>query len=424
MRAECNFGSLNGELNIPPSKSMMQRVCAAALLNIGTTVIKNPGISDDDKAALQLVQQLGATVTYEEGVVSITSQGVFPTTNELYCGESGLAARLFIPIAAISSNQLTVTGSGSLLNRPFNVYNEVLPKLGVTIESTNGHLPITLQGPLQPTDISFDGSLSSQFLSGLLFAFAFNAIKPCTITVTNLQSKPYIDMTLSVLSIFGKNITHNNYETFYINPQSFTNIAAPEITIEGDWSSASAMLVGAAVSGDVIINGLSEHSLQSDKDMLDVLFQAGAHLTLGETWVQVSHSGELNEFDFDATHAPDLFPMLSVLAACCNGESSIKGIHRLIHKESNRIESISEMLDKLGVIYSVADDTLFIEGKEILDSCTIDSYNDHRIVMAAAIAALRCDGKITIINAETVSKSYPDFFSHLYALGANCQLKD
>lgn len=424
MRAECRYGSLYGEIISPPSKSMMQRVCAAALLNKGTTVIKNFGTSDDDKAALHLVQQLGAAIKYQSGVLIITSNGIQPVSNELHCGESGLAARLFIPIAAISSTQLSINGSGSLLNRPFDVYNEVLPKLGVTIESTNRHLPMVLQGPLQPHDIIIDGSLSSQFLSGLLFAFAFTVIEPCTITVTNLQSRPYLDMTLSVLEMFGRQIGNNNYETFYIDPANCITIANNEITIEGDWSSASAILVGAAISGQVTIIGLNEHSLQADKHIMDVLFQTGAHLTLAETWVQVSSVDVLNPFDFDATHAPDLFPVLSVLAACCNGESSIRGIHRLIHKESNRAESISEMLDKLGVIYSVVDDTLFIEGKETLDSGTIDSYNDHRIVMAAAIAALRCDGKIVIEGAEAVNKSYPDFFSHLYTLGANCLLKD
>ena len=424
MRADCRFGSLRGEIIIQPSKSMMQRVCAAALLNKGTTVIKNFGTSDDDKAALQLIQQLGASITHQTDKLIITSNGIEPVSNELHCGESGLAARLFIPIAATGTKQLLITGSGSLLTRPFNTYENVLPLLGVNIENNNGRLPFLIGGPLQPRDIIIDGSFSSQFLSGLLFAFAFTVIEPCTITVTNLQSKPYIDMTLSVLEIFGRQIGNNNYETFYIDPANFIPTENNEITIEGDWSSAAAILVGAAISGEVAIDGLNEHSLQADKRIMDVLFQTGAHLTLAETWVQVSSADVLAPFNFDATHAPDLFPVLSVLAACCDGESSIKGIYRLIHKESNRIESISEMLDKLGVIYSVADDILFIEGRDVLDSCTIDSYNDHRIVMAAAIAALRCDGKIVIEGAGAVNKSYPDFFSHLYALGANCQLKD
>lgn len=424
MRAECRFSSLNGIVKIPASKSMMQRVCAAALLNGGITTIYNAGTSNDDRAALALVQQLGGHVIQEEDKVVIISEGLRPIADSLYCGESGLSARLFIPIAAMCTQSLQITGSGSLMNRPFDTYTEILPQLDVKITSNDGYLPVNIQGPLLPQNVTLDGSLSSQFLSGLLFAYAFSATEPCTISVTNLQSKPYIDMTLSVLEQFGRPIANNNYESFYIDPASFITELNNEITIEGDWSSATAMLVGAAISGEVTVDALNEHSLQADKAIMDVLFDAGALLSLAETWVKVTKPDVLKSFSFNATHAPDLFPLLSVLAACCDGESEIKGVHRLIHKESNRIVSISEMLDNLGVQHSVNDDSLFIEGKETLSSCTIDSYNDHRIVMAAAIAALRCDGRVVIEGAEAVTKSYPDFFAHLYALGARCEFKE
>ncbi|RYE21543.1 MAG: 3-phosphoshikimate 1-carboxyvinyltransferase [Sphingobacteriales bacterium] len=424
MRAECSFGYLEGLVNIPASKSMMQRACAAALLNSGRTTILNPGTSNDDKAALSLIQQLGAEVIYEAGRIIITSKGIDPQTDVLHCGESGLSARLFIPIAATCVQALQITGSGSLLTRPFDVYADVLPKLGVETHSNGGRLPLTIHGPLIPADTTIDGSLSSQFLSGLLFSYAFSAKQACTITVKDLHSKPYVDITLSVLEQFGRPITNSGYDTFIVDPSNFIETNNNEITIEGDWSSAAALLVGGAIAGDITVDGIWEHSLQADNAIMDVLFETKTLLSFGEGWAGTCKPGALKPFTFDATNAPDLFPVLSVLAACCEGESEIKGIHRLIHKESNRIVSISEMLDRLGVQHSVADDSLFIEGVETLSSCTIDSYNDHRIVMAAAIAALRCDGKVVIEGAEAVSKSYPDFFTHLQALGAHCELKD
>ncbi len=424
MQAECKSGILKGAIKIPASKSMMQRVCAAALLNKGRTVILNPGVSADDKAALSLVEQLGARVSHREDKVVIVSKGLAPNTGTLHCSESGLSARLFIPIAALCTQPLQVTGSGSLLKRPFDAYVQALPQLDVQLTSNNALLPITVHGPLKAKDIILDGSLSSQFLSGLLFAYAFSATKPCTITVNNLQSRPYIDMTLSVLELFGRPVMNTGYESFHIDPAKFTINADNEITIEGDWSSATALLVGAAISGDVTVDGVYEYSLQADKAIMTVLYETGALLSLAETWVEVTSPDSLKPFVFDATHSPDMFPLLSVLAACCAGKSEIKGVHRLVHKESNRMVSISVMLTQLGVQHTVAEDSLFIEGRQTLNSCTINSYNDHRIVMAAAIAALRCDGKIVVENAEAVNKSYPDFFAHLYALGAEGELKD
>lgn len=416
-------GNITGTIAIPPSKSMMQRVCACALLHQGKTFVHNTGSADDDKAALQIIQDLGATISYaENNCLEIDSTGLGHQPDSIDCGESGLSARLFLPIAALLDRPITVTGSGSLLYRPMAVHRETLPQLGVTIHSHGDHLPITLQGPLQPKDITVDGSLSSQFLSGLLITYTYAATEPCTITVSNLTSKPYIDMTLQVLQYFGKEVTHEGYERFHITPtEAEENIY---INIESDWSSATAFCVAGGIAGSVTLSGLNQQSLQADRAILDIVKTCGAKVSDGAEGLTISKAEQLTAFTYDATDSPDLFPLLSVLAACCVGESKITGIHRLEHKESNRLRSISELLTKLGVAHHTNEDSLLIEGKEELTTATINSQNDHRIAMAAAIAALKTKEGIHITHANAVNKSYPDFFAHLSSIGADCQLKE
>lgn len=403
MQAIISPGKPSGSITPPASKSLMQRACAAALLHTGKTIINNPGISDDDKAALNIIQQLGAHVRHSKDYVEITSHGINPMSDSINCHESGLSARLFIPIAALYHQQLTITGEGSLLSRPMDVFEEIFPSLSVGIQSNNNLLPITIKGPLHPQNISIDGSLSSQFLTGLLFAYAFAAKEVVTITVCNLNSKPYIDLTLDVLRKFGKNIANNNYESFTIHPQPALHDDV-EITIEADWSAASNFVVANAIAGGIDIKNLKTSSLQADSAILRVV------------------TNERKAFSFDAIHCPDLIPILAIYAGTCGGTSTISGINRLIHKESNRITSTTALLDKLGVEIELGENTIKITGVQQFKSCIVDSYNDHRIAMAAAIAALYADGNITINHAEAVAKSYPGFFKDLAALGVKCNL--
>ncbi len=406
MQAIINPGNIQGTVSLPASKSMMQRVCACALLHKGKTKVTNPGNSNDDKAAISIIQKLGATVDcISDNAIEIISNGVAPQSASIDCMESGLSARLFIPVAALSTKGVTITGSGSLLQRPMTEYIRLLPELGVTVIAAGEGLPLSVEGPLTPANITLNGSMSSQFLSGLLMAFAFTATEPVTINVTNLNSKPYIDLTIQVLQQFGKFVQHYNYQSFTISP-AIPNTQDVNIEIEADWSAAANFIVARAITGaDVQLNNLNYQSTQADKAILNVV------------------TDTKDAFDFDATNCPDLFPVLSIYAACCHGESSITGLHRLVHKESNRIETIMAMLDSLGVTYLIEDDTLTIQGGQIFNGCTIQAYNDHRIVMAGAIAALTAKGPVTIQGTEAVSKSYPDFFNALSALGVNCKLE-
>ncbi|HYD21837.1 MAG TPA: 3-phosphoshikimate 1-carboxyvinyltransferase, partial [Flavipsychrobacter sp.] len=336
MQAVINPGYISGTVKIPGSKSMTQRAYAAALLHTGSTIVRNPGNSADDLAALQIIQQLGAKVhTLANNEIEIISHGVQPIANYIDCGESGLAARLFTPIVAISHLPVTINGSGSLLQRPMHAYTSVFEQLHITAADFNGYIPFTAKGPLKVQNITIDGSQSSQFLSGLLFAYAFTTHEPTTISVTNLKSKPYIDLTLSILEKYGKHVSHHDYSVFHIQPSVSISTAPVIIDIEADWSSAAFWMVAAAINGEINIEGLNLDSLQADKAILGVLQSAGVSMSIGFENIAVKKS-RIRGFDFDATHAPDLFPVLAVLASFSfDEESYITGLHRLWQKESN-----------------------------------------------------------------------------------------
>lgn len=404
MQAIISPGKIAGNVTPPPSKSMMQRVCAAALLNKGVTTIQNPGTSDDDKAALNIIQQLGAEVTAKGTDIEISSAGLKPLSNIIDCGESGLAARLFTPVAALHNAPITITGHGSILSRSMHFFEETLPQLGARVTSNNGHLPLTVTGPLIAADITIDGSAGSQYLSGLLMAYCYHpAARMIRIQVDDLKSKPYADLTIEVLQHFGAVVLHQDHKLFAvkkgIQPGNVT------INIEADWSAATNWLVASALAGVVTIHNLDLDSVQADKAIIKVV------------------NTEKTSFEFDATDCPDTIPILAVYASNCKGISIIKGLHRLVNKESDRILSTSGLLNSMGIPFQIKDDAFHITGIETFKSCSIDAHNDHRIVMAAAVAALNADGDVTINNAEAVNKSYPDFFSHLSSLGAKCILK-
>jgi 3-phosphoshikimate 1-carboxyvinyltransferase len=416
-------GKVHGVVHANASKSAMQRACAAALLARGTTIIQNAGKSDDDKAALQIIANLGATVQYlDQGILSITGEGIRPSTAGIHCGESGLSIRMFTPIAALADMPLQITGEGSLLTRPMHFFDEVLPRLGVSVQSNGGVLPLMVKGPLHPADITIDGSLSSQFLTGLLMAYAAAGARGVTLHVTDLKSKPYIDLTLQLMQAFGLQVPENrNYEAFVFHGGHSVSaeVSPRNYQVEGDWSGAAFLLVaGAIAGGDVHVNGLLKQSRQADKKIIDALLSAGAHVHVGEDYVFVRKS-KLQGFSFDATDCPDLFPPLVALAALCKGPTTLHGLRRLKHKESDRGLTLSEEFDKLNVEVKLEGDIMTVMGTgkvQVLNQ-KLNSHHDHRIAMAMAVASLCADLDVEIRNADAVNKSYPDFWEHLETLG-------
>ena len=425
MRAIVYPGNVTGEQLAPASKSSMQRACAAALLHIGKTTILNPGHSNDDLAAIDVIQKLGATVEQTPSALNIISKGVNPIGTEMNCGESGLGIRMFSPIAAMSSASILIQGAGSLLKRPMHFFDMIFPQLGIKINSQNGFLPITIQGPLKPASITVDGSLSSQFLTGLLMAYAASNAQGSVIHVVDLKSKPYIDLTLAVLNAFGWKIKHTNYESFEFLPHD--PIAAQiEYTVEGDWSGAAFLLVAGAIAGPIKVKGLQLNSTQADKAVMQALENANASIEIAEDGILIGPSLKGNglvAFEFDATDCPDLFPPLVALAAQCEGVTEIKGVSRLAHKESDRGITLQNEFAKLGINITLEGDIMKISGGTGIQSNTVSSNHDHRIAMACGVAALKANGPVEIIDAESINKSYTDFFEHLVHLGIKVQLQ-
>lgn len=411
-------GKISGNIDAPTSKSSMQRACAAALLNDGKTIIGNPGRSNDDLAALGVIDNLGAKVLQQStNELVIESEGVKPVSREMNCGESGLGIRMFAPIAALSDQEIIINGTGSLLSRPMDFFDEIFPKLGIEIESNHGKLPIKIKGPLKPVDITIDGSLSSQFLTGLLMAYGKAATKPVIITVNNLKSKPYIDLTLQVMQEFGYSVINHQYESFEIHPVNVPSHQPKNYLVEGDWSGAAFLLVAGAIAGQIAIKGLNVFSSQADKAILRALTMSEAVVSIAEDQIVIG-PGKLKAFHFDATDCPDLFPPLVALASFCEGTTVIEGVSRLAHKESNRGLTLQEEFGKMGIEITLQDDLMLVKGGTGLKAATVYSHHDHRIAMACAVAALRAEGETTIEEAEAINKSYPTFYSDLKNLGA------
>lgn len=409
---------IGGTITAPPSKSSGQRACAAALLTPGNTVIKNIGNSNDEKAAINIIKKLGAEVNARGNELAITShdfifKSAYPTKNLLLdTGESGLGLRMFAPIAALFNYNITFIGKGSLLYRPMDFFEKYFPRLGIEVSSDQGRLPITIRGPLRPKNIRVSGALSSQFLTGLLFAFSKSATRPVTITVENLQSRPYIDLTINVLTQFGFRVKEKTPEVFEILPRKELPLHTIMYQVEGDWSNAAFLLVAAAIAGEITLKGLDLQSPQGDKKIMEALYACGADVKITKNTIEVKR-GELRAFSFDATNCPDLFPPLVALAAYCKGKTTIRGVNRLLHKESNRAVALREEFKKMKVSIDINGDVMEIVGGGILKGAEISSHNDHRIAMACAIAALQAKGRTDIFGAEAVNKSYPDFFSDL-----------
>jgi 3-phosphoshikimate 1-carboxyvinyltransferase len=436
MRATVHPNSIKGEQVAPASKSSMQRACAAALIHRGTTTILNPGHSNDDLAALDVIQKLGAVVQIEQSSnekynptsITVHSDGVKPIGTNMNCGESGLGIRMFTPIAALSDQTITIEGEGSLLKRPMHFFDTIFPKLGIEIESKDGYLPIQIKGPLKPVNIEVDGSLSSQFLTGLLMAYAASDATNAVIHVKDLKSKPYIDLTLAVLNAFGWNVQHQQYERFEFlaHPPLASHI---NYTVEGDWSGAAFLLVAGAIAGPITVKGLQLNSMQADKAVMQALKAAGASIKINEDEIFIGPAKDsaemdtqLKAFEFDATDCPDLFPPLVALAALCSGVTTLHGVSRLAHKESDRGLTLQTEFAKLGIRIDLNQDTMLIYGGTGIHGAEVFSQHDHRIAMACGIAALSADAPITITDAEAVNKSYTDFFLDLQQLGVKVDL--
>ena len=398
---------VSGEVRPPCSKSYAQRALAAALLSDGETTLSNIELCDDTRYAMNVITGLGASVRQTGPTEYVIRGGLAPITNTINTGESGLATRLFTPIAALCDRRMTITGTGTMLRRPIGMMIDPLRNLGVQVRS-NGYLPITVQGPLRGGETDVEAYVSSQFLTGLLMSLPL-AEGDTILHVEQPNSLPYLAVTVDLASKFRIRMEHNGFREFFIPGGQHYHPA--KLHIEGDWSSAAFMLVAGAIAGEVTAKRMNTLSLQADLAIIQALTKAGAVIITTPDEITV-RKRELTGFDFDVTQRPDLFPILAVLGANCEGTTHIRGVNRLVYKESNRAEAIVSEYTKLGMDVALEDDVMTVRGGS-LSGGTIDSCNDHRIAMAAAIAALAASDPVTITNAQAVTKSYPRFWDDL-----------
>lgn len=402
----------SGTILIPPSKSDSQRALLIASLGNGLSTLHNVGSSEDEKAMIENIQQIGATIEWIDKKTLKVQGGVNQhPIHEINCGESGLGLRLLTAIATLMSSPVKMVGSGSLLNRNHNFFERFFPQMNVEVVSNEGKLPITIKGPLHAGTFRVDGSESSQYISGLLIAFS-QTEGQTSLIVENSSSTPYIDMTLQTLRHFGVKIGAEN-SIYVINGRQ--SIQPTDYTIDGDWSSASFWLVASALGLDISVDGLSMTSKQADKAILNAFISANCRVLNTENGIVIDGSNR-TALDFDATNCPDLFPALATYSALTLGISKIKGVHRLANKESDRGKALVEEFQKLGVFIKIEGDYMLIEGGSKIKSATVHSHHDHRIAMCLAILGLVSQLEITIETAEAVGKSYPNFWSDLEQL--------
>ena len=403
------LGRVKGTLTPPCSKSYAQRALAAALLTEEPVVLRNLEFCDDTRSAMRCIETLGATIEQADPTTLSIKGGLHPRGNRLDVGESGLSTRLFTPVAALCPTPVTIVGRGTLLSRPMTMMLDPLRQLGVTVRDNGGFLPIEVCGPMRGGEVEVDGSVSSQFITGLLLALP-RAGHDTTLHVHDAVSTPYLDMTLDTAQRFGIEICQRDYEEFYIPGNQ--RYGTTYFSIEGDWSAAAMLLVAGATAGEITVRNVSMLSKQADTAICTALVRAGAAV-INETDSVTAVHRPLHAFEFDATNCHDLYPALAALAAAAEGVSVIRGTSRLEYKECNRAEAICEEYGKLGIEVDLSEeDVMKIRGGAIHGART-RSHGDHRMAMSLAVAALRSDGAVTIEGAESVAKSYPRFFEDL-----------
>ena len=420
--------TLRGEIQAPPSKSVMQRLVAGALLAEGTSTLHNISQSDDCTAALLLSAQLGAEIELDEQSVRITGVGgnLKPRTTQLTPGESGLAARLFTPIAGLANVPLEIIAEKSLSGRPMDAYEGLFDAFGGRLTTTAGKFPVNIHDPLLGGEAVLMNPTSSQFTTGLLFAMPLME-SDSTLSVNNATSTPYLDMTMEILADFGIQLDADGHTRYACAAgQSYQPI---ETVVDGDWSGAAALAVAAMVAaeGSIAIHGLDNTYTQADEAIRGALLFAGGALSGIDGGIQVAKR-PVRAFQIDLNESPDLFPVLAALAAFGKKPSTLKGIDRLIYKESNRAEAIQTTWEALGILVELdADaDTMTVHpwgNNRPTKLIKLHPHGDHRMVMALSVLAIGSSGPIEIENAECVAKSYPEFFDDLETLGATLEMR-
>ncbi|WP_329380220.1 3-phosphoshikimate 1-carboxyvinyltransferase [Anaerofustis butyriciformans] len=392
---------LSGEVVVPPSKSMAHRAIICAALSKGKSIIDNIDLSDDIIATINAARSMGAKIEIDNRKVAV--EGILSSPNNedfiVDCNESGSTLRFFVPITMLLNQKKTFIGKGNLGKRPLNVFYEIFDKQGIKYSYKKDILDLQVEGKLKPDTFYVRGDISSQFITGLLFALPLLGDDSKIVITSKLESKSYLDLTLSMLDKFGIEIENKDYKEFIIKGNQ--EYKAMDYTVEGDYSQAAFFLSANYIGNDIDIKGLDENSLQGDKEILK--------------WLEVLKNDENKVID--ATNCPDIIPILTVCAALTKGKTEIINAGRLRIKECDRLTAISTQLNKLGADIIEHEESLTINGVDSLNGGCVDSFKDHRISMSLAIASSRCKDDIIIKDYMCVKKSYPHFYEDFKKLG-------
>lgn len=410
----------NGTVNVPPSKSDVHRAIICAAMANGVSRISPVALSNDIKATIGCIKALGADAVLENNVLTVDGTNMYKNKTALLdCGESGSTLRFFIPIAAVGNINATFVGKGKLPQRPIGIFTEALPKAG-TVCKTEGGLPLEIKGQLKSRIFEIPGNVSSQFITGLLLALPILEGDSEIVLTSPLESVGYIAMTIRTMKQFGVNIQATEKGWHIKGGQSYKTC---DYTTDGDWSQAAFFMVLGAVSGKVTVKGVAKDSTQGDKKCAEILARFGAKVTQLDNEVTVE-KGELKAITIDASQIPDLVPVLSVCAAFAEGTTKIINAERLRIKECDRLKATAELLNNLGGKVKELSDGLEITGVSSLKGGNVNGYNDHRIVMSAAVCAARSDEDITATFAMSINKSYPDFYIDYNSIGGKANVLD
>lgn len=410
--------SLGGTIAAIPSKSAAHRIFIAASLADRSSQWQLPTSSIDIDTTLDCMKALGADITREGSTISIAPIQQVRDAALINCCESGSTLRFLLPVSAALGGSAAFIGEGRLPERPISEILNVLHTLGAT--TTSEHLPLTISGPLHGGTVSLPGHISSQYLTGLLLAAPLLSEALDITLTTPLQSRPYIDLTLDVLRRFGVAVEEDGRHFHVAADAAYRLPENGDCTIEGDWSNAAFFLAAGALSAPVTMTGLDLSSSQGDKAIVELLRDFGANVQISDDAITIAPA-PLQAQTISVKEIPDALPILSVIAAQAEGTTVFTDIERLRLKESDRIATTSAMLTAMGVPCESDEHTMRVTGvKQLHGGCSVDSANDHRIAMAAAIAALNCDAPITLTGANAVNKSYPHFFNDYASLGGVC----
>lgn len=408
-------GTLHGKVTPPPSKSQAHRLLICAALGAEPCSIVCSSVNDDIMATMRCLNALGAKITFSSGVFDVQPVSVVKG-GTLDCGESGSTLRFLISVAAVLGADATFTGAGKLPQRPMAALTDVLAAHGMDFERHAAEeLPVTCRGTLHGGRFTLPGNISSQYLTGLLFALPLAAVDSEIEVVGGLTSASYIDMTIDALRVAGISVERSG-NIFRIKGNQQYRMPS-RVVIEGDWSSAAFWVVAGVIGkSPVTVCGMNNGSLQGDSAIIDHLRGMGAFITIDNDSV-VAMPSHLFGAELDCMDTPDLVPVLSIAATVAQGTTTFTNVGRLRFKESDRLAAMKSVLESFGISSSIGEDTFTVYGGEPVAVAPVDSFGDHRIAMSAAVMSTVAQGVTTIKGTNCVAKSYPSFFDDFAALG-------